>query len=197
MKKQMSVLLTIVLLTISLIGCGNSTANDNLQEEEKPITEQETTEVSETEISETEAPETQTPETQTPETETTDNSASYYGTWEVKDYQSASVSALSSDDMESFRGSKVTYEADAILLNGEETAADNFTYEADSNTYNYDSLTEAYQANLGEWWNNINEVTYVAVNSNDIFFGSQFFVADSDTLWIYYEGVFFLAKRVE
>lgn len=176
-KKQMSVLLTIVLLTMSLIGCGNSTANDNLQEEEKPVTEQETIEVS--------------------ETETTDNSASYFGTWEVKDYQSASVSALSADDMEAFRGSKVTYEADAILLNGEETAADNFTYEDDSNTYNYDSLTEAYQANLGEWWNNINEVTCVAVNSNDIFFGSQFFVADSDTLWIYYEGVFFLAKRVE
>lgn len=181
-KKQTSVLLTIILLTISLIGYGNSTVNDNPQEEEKPVTEQETTEVSETEIS---------------ETETTDNSASYYGTWEVKDYQSASVSALSSDDMEAFRGSKVTYEADAILLNGEEAAADNFTYEADSNTYNYDSLTETYQANLGEWWNNINEVTYVAVNSNDIFFGSQFFVADSDTLWIYYEGVFFLAKRVE
>lgn len=122
---------------------------------------------------------------------------SYYGTWEVKDYQSAEISALSSDDMESYRGVKIAYQSDSILLDGENmTADDNFTYETDDAAYNYDSLMETYKANLGEWWNNISEVTCVTIDSNESFFGDQFFVVDSDTIWIYYEGVFFLAKKL-
>ncbi|MDE6627663.1 MAG: hypothetical protein K2K56_15045 [Lachnospiraceae bacterium] len=137
-------------------------------------------------------------ENETSNMKETDNSFSYYGTWEVKDYQSATVSALSSDDMESFRGVMIAYQSDSILLDGENvTADDNFTYEIDDATYNYDSLMETYKANLGEWWNNISEVTCVTIDSNESFFGNQFFVVDSDTIWIYYEGVFFLAKNFD
>ena len=56
--------------------------------------------------------------------------------------------------------------------------------------------TDAYNVNLGEWWDNISEVTYITIDSNKSFFGDQFFVVDSDTIWIYYEGAFFLAKKV-
>ncbi|MDE6435467.1 MAG: M56 family metallopeptidase [Lachnospiraceae bacterium] len=137
-------------------------------------------------------------ENETSNMEKTDNSFSYYGTWEVKDYQSATVSALSSDDMESFRGVMIAYQSDSILLDGQNvTAEGNFTYEIDDVTYNYDSLMETYKANLGEWWNNISEVTCVTIDSNESFFGNQFFVVDSDTIWIYYEGVFFLAKNFD
>lgn len=129
------------------------------------------------------------------EQETTDNSFSYYGTWEVKDYQSAEFSTLTADEMESFRGIKITYQSDSILLDGEKVSDGNFIYETKDTTYNYDSLIEAYEANLGEWWNNISEVTCVTVNSNKNFFGNQFFIVDSDTIWIYYKGVFFLAKN--
>lgn len=98
--------------------------------------------------------------------------------------------------MESFRGKTITYQADSILLDGENVTADDVAYETDLLTYDYDSLTEAYHANLGEWWNNISEVTCVTIDSNESFFGNQFFTADADTIWIYYEGVFFLAKSV-
>lgn len=91
---------------------------------------------------------------------------------------------------------KITYQADSILLDGENVTADDVAYETDLLTYDYDSLTEAYHANLGEWWNNISEVTCVTIDSNESFFGNQFFTADADTIWIYYEGVFFLAKSV-
>ena len=124
-----------------------------------------------------------------------DNSFSCYGTWEVKDYQCAAISALSSDEMESFRGIEITYQSDSVLLDGEKVSDNNIIYETKDTAYNYDSLTEAYDANLGEWWNNISEVTYVTVSSNESFFGNQFFIVDSDTIWIYYEGVFFLAKN--
>ncbi len=109
----------------------------------------------------------------------------------------AAVSALSSDDMESYRGVKIAYQSDSILLDGENmTADDNFTYETDDATYNYNNLMENYKANLGEWWNNISEVTCITIDSNESFFGDQFCVVDSDTILIYYEGVFFLAKKI-
>lgn len=163
---------------------------DNLQAETESVAEQKTTDSEPAE----------TVETPNAENETfikgeIDNSFSCYGTWEVKDYQSAEFSILTADEMESFRGIKITYQSDSILLDGEKVSDSNFIYETKDTTYNYDSLTEAYEANLGEWWNNISEVTCITVNSNESFFGNQFFIVDSDTIWIYYEGVFFLAKN--
>lgn len=191
MKKRLLVLLSTVFFAMILNGCSGILPSDNSQEETMSVTEQETTS---SELPKT--AESSNSENEISNMEETDNSFSYYGTWEVKDYQSATVSALSSDDMESFRGVMIAYQSDSILLDGENvTANDNFTYETDDATYNYDSLTETYKANLGEWWNNISEVTCVTINSNESFFGDQFFVVDSDTIWIYYEGVFFLAKN--
>ena len=171
-------------------GYGGILPSDNLQEETVSVTEQETTD---SELAETaEAPNA---ENETFNRGEIDNSFSCYGTWEVKDYQSAEFSTLTVDEMESFRGIIITYQSDSILLDGEKVSDSNFIYETKDTTYNYDSLIEAYEANLGEWWNNISEVTCVTVNSNESFFGNQFFIVDSDTIWIYYEGVFFLAKN--
>ena len=127
-------------------------------------------------------------------TEDIDDSLPYYGTWEVKDYQSAEVSTLSLDDMESFRGMQITYQADSIIVDDEKVTDQDLIYEIDDVAYNCDSFSKTYKANLGEWWNNIDEVTHILVESNDTFFGEQFFVVDPDTIWVYYEGVFFLAK---
>lgn len=210
MKKIFWAFLFISLLTMGLSGCSGILPNDDSQKEGIPTTGPETP-GSETPGSGTpgsETPGSETPESKTPGSESsetgetsddeqeTDHFASYYGTWEVKDYQSASVSTLSLEEMESFRGKKITYQADSILLDGENVTADDVAYETDLLTYDYDSLTEAYHANLGEWWNNISEVTCVTIDSNESFFGNQFFTADADTIWIYYEGVFFLAKSV-
>lgn len=191
MKKCLLFLLSIGLLII-LNGCSHILPSNNSQKETVSVAEQETTG---SELSET--TEFSNAEKEISNIEEIDNSFSYYGTWEVRDYQNATFSALSSDDMESFRGIMITYQSDSILLDGEKVTNDNFTYEIEETTYNYDSLMEVYKANLGEWWNNISEVTYVTIDSDENFFGNQFFMVDSDTIWIYYEGVFFLAKNFD
>lgn len=57
-------------------------------------------------------------------------------------------------------------------------------------------ILQDYRANLGEWWNGISQITGVLViNAPESFFGSYFFSVDDDTLWIFCDGVFFLAKR--
>lgn len=131
--------------------------------------------------------------------EETDQTFPFYGTWEVMDYQIQVETQyeLSVEDMETFRGVTITYQSDSVVLEGKKVSPDNFTYETDATAYDYDSLTEVYGANLGEWWNNVSEVTHITIESGNAFFGDQFFIVDSDTIWVYYEDVFFLAKRSE
>lgn len=131
--------------------------------------------------------------------EATDQTFPFYGTWEVKDYQIQVETQyeLSVEDMETFRGMTITYGSDSVALEGKKMSSDYFTYETDDIVYDYDGLTEAYGANLGEWWNNVSEVTHITIESGNAFFGDQFFIVDSDTIWVYYEDVFFLAKRSE
>lgn len=184
------VLLSSSILSTVLNGCSGILPNENSQEENLSTSEWET---SESKLSKTE--ETSSIEEKPTDNGKVDNSCSYYGTWEIRDYQSTGISALSSDDMESFQGITITYQSDSILLDDENVTVDYFTDETDNFVYDYDSLTDAYNVNLGEWWDNISEVTYITIDSNKSFFGDQFFVVDSDTIWIYYEGAFFLAKR--
>lgn len=191
MKKYFLVLLSSSVLSTVLNGCSGILPNENSQEENLSTSEWET---SESKLSKTE--ETSSIEEKPTDNGKVDNSCSYYGTWEIRDYQSAGISALSSDDMESFQGITITYQSDSILLDDENVTVDYFTDETDNFVYDYDSLTDAYNVNLGEWWDNISEVTYITIDSNKSFFGDQFFVVDSDTIWIYYEGAFFLAKKV-
>ncbi|MCX4379881.1 MAG: hypothetical protein OSJ61_27640 [Lachnospiraceae bacterium] len=191
MKKYFLVLLSSSILSTVLNGCSGILPNENSQEENLSTSEWET---SESKLSKTE--ETSSIEEKPTDNGKVDNSCSYYGTWEIRDYQSTGISALSSDDMESFQGITITYQSDSILLDDENVTVDYFTDETDNFVYDYDSLTDAYNVNLGEWWDNISEVTYITIDSNKSFFGDQFFVVDSDTIWIYYEGAFFLAKKV-
>lgn len=191
MKKCFLVLLSVSVLSTALNGCGGISPDENTQKESVSTSEWET---SESKLSETE--ESSDVEEKTVDNEKGNHSFSYYGTWEVKDYQSAEITTASSDDMESFRGVVIEYQSDSILLDGENATVDSFTYETDHTAYDYDSLTEAYNVNLGEWWNHISEVTHITIDSSESFFGNQFFVVDSDTIWIYYGGAFFLAKRV-
>lgn len=190
MKKCLAVLLCTGLLTMILSGCGDilpgdsTLPDDSSREDPVSAVGQETPEASDA-------------ENDISDTVETDDSAAYYGTWKVIDFQSAEFTALSTDDMESYRGVSITYQPDSVLLDGENVTSDSFTFKTDDTALNYDSLTEAYGANLGEWWNNINEVIQITVDSDESFFGDQFFVVDADTIWIYYEGVFFLAKNFD
>lgn len=121
---------------------------------------------------------------------------SFFGAWEVMDFQSAEDASLSADEAEAFRGTTVDYQPDSVFINGG-SAARELTYKTDGPSYDYDSLIEAYSANLGEWWNNVDTVTCIVSDSDADFFGNRLFMVDADTIWIYYGGVFFLAKSVD
>lgn len=120
---------------------------------------------------------------------------SFFGAWEVMDFQSAETAPLSAEEAEGYRGAVVTYQPDCVLINGESTAQ-GLTYKTNGPIYDYDSLIEVYSANLGEWWNNVDTVTCIISDSDADFFGNRLFTVDADTIWIYYSGVFFLARSV-
>lgn len=124
-----------------------------------------------------------------------DQGVSFYGTWEVKDHQTAEVSALSEEEISAFLDDTVTYQKNEVLLNGQKMNAVDISYEFAP--YTEQTLAEEYRANLGEWWNGKPEVSRCTVMSSESFFGDHFFIADEETIWICYEGVFFLAKRVD
>ncbi len=127
------------------------------------------------------------------DTEAEGDEPSYYGTCTVKDYQSASVSSLSTEETGDFFSYTVTYQADTVFQNGQNMNIAGLTYESEE--YTEDSILQEYKANLGEWWNEKSKVTRIFITSEDYFFGNQFFVASDDVIWIYYEGVFFLARK--
>lgn len=120
---------------------------------------------------------------------------SYYGTWKVLDYQPAEVSALSQEEMDAFRGYILTYGPDGVFQNGHNMNIANLEYNAEG--YTEETLVQDYRVNLGEWWNGVSEVSCVSITSEEPFFGQQFFDVNDDVIWIYYEGVFFLARRAE
>lgn len=175
MKRYWGILLTCFLFTCLLIGCGSKSEPQNENKPAAPKQEAVSTE-----------------EASTAE-EASEDTPSFYGTWEVWDYQGAEVTALSSDEMEAFRGITVTYAADSVSSDGQTFDIDG--YENDPEDYTEELLVENYNVNLGEWWNEKDRVFLVSTLTTEDFFGSQFFIADEDVIWIYYEGCFFLARQ--
>lgn len=175
MKRYSGIMLTCFLFTFMLSGCGGKSEPQN---ESKPA-----------------EPEQESASAEEPSTaeENSDDAPSFYGTWEVWDYQGAEITALPADELESFRGITVTYAADSVSLDGQKYDIDGYEY--DSEDYTEELLSENYKVNLGEWWNEKDHVSLVSALTAENFFGSQFFIADEDMIWIYYEGGFFLAKQ--
>ncbi|MDO5141709.1 MAG: hypothetical protein Q4D31_01675 [Eubacteriales bacterium] len=118
---------------------------------------------------------------------------SFYGIWYIWDYQAAEVSAVSADTVEKLGQSTITYAGDSITLDGNSFEIDRYTY--DTEKYTYERMLEDYNANLGEWWSEIDSVSLVSVAVGEDFLGKNFFVVSDNVIWIYYEGVFFLARR--
>lgn len=121
------------------------------------------------------------------------NQPDFYGRWYVWDYQIPGISALSTEDAQGYVGTEVVYETNYVRLNGAKLPAPGFTYTfAD---YTEEAFLQDYQANLGEWWNGISEITYGEVNTTDNDFGSHFFIVSDEVIWICHEGAFFLARQ--
>lgn len=174
--KRIFIMFLALIMLMSLAACGNT------PEKETP--------------KETSAPANETVVEATPEATELPDVPSYFGTWEVKDSQHCYISAVTQEERNSLVGKRLTYQADTVLFDGETVLSGPVTYEVDDEPTTEADVTEDYRANLGEWWNGVNEVTGISVDGPEVFFGPRFFVVDSDTIWIFYEGVFFLAKNV-
>ncbi|MDO4261370.1 MAG: hypothetical protein Q4C82_04780 [Eubacteriales bacterium] len=117
----------------------------------------------------------------------------YYGTWKVTDYIVSAVSAMPQEEAGALVGSTVTYRARSVSDGQEEIAIEG--YEEALDAYTKTDFGEDYRADLGSWWDGVESLSYVAALSDEVFFGSQFFVTDSGELWIMQDGAFFRAEK--
>lgn len=160
-------------VVLGLSGCG-STASDTAEEVQDSASEN---------TEEEDEDDTETP--------------SWYGTWVVTEAKVADVSALSEEEFTGMVGNTVTYEADTVQINEDQLAIEG--YETMQDVYTPDSLKEDYKADLSNWEEGVENISFgeVITNEDQEFFGDTFFVTDTGELWIYEEGVFFRTEKAE
>ncbi len=117
----------------------------------------------------------------------------FFGSWLVDDYRTSSTYALSQAEIEEFLTYGVAYYEDGFSLKGTMIVEGDVGY-AYTN-YTKEEVEEQFNINMTDWWKESNTIAYVSITSAESDFGAQFFAVDIDTIWIYYEGVFFQAKR--
>ncbi|MDE6608590.1 MAG: hypothetical protein K2K54_12690 [Lachnospiraceae bacterium] len=126
------------------------------------------------------------------EEESATDEKAYYGHWKIVDFLAPGITALSIDEMEGYIDVQLTYAEDSFTVDDvrlenpiysetvvtKEEFADDF-----NNQVNFDSLNIS-----GDF------VTDVSI-SNSAAFGSMFYAADAETLYITLDGAFFKAER--
>ena len=125
----------------------------------------------------------------------------FFGSWQVTDYRTSRIYALSQEQIDEFLTYGMAYYEDAFFLNGKPVEAEGFGYVYMD--YTKEEVEEQFNIDMTGWWNESNTITCVGITSVEsdtspslsYCFGTDFFVVDADTIWIYYEGVFFQAKR--
>lgn len=118
----------------------------------------------------------------------------FYGSWLISDYKLSRVSAISSSDAEALLANTLAYYSDGVFQTGTPLEMGEGIYSFTSGLTK-DSIQNDYNVDLGDWGDGASQLLLVEVKSSDNFFGSRLFVLDSETLWIYHEGGFFLATR--
>lgn len=127
-----------------------------------------------------------------------DKEPSYYGTWEITACAGTAVAyALSQEEINDYieKQIQIFYTEDTFIYNG-------FAMDVPQNGYVEEIYTEAdlvndFNVTASDLGITENEILSVYILIEGEFFGSQFYVIDDNSLLVYYEGVFFLAKRVE
>lgn len=125
----------------------------------------------------------------------------FFGSWQVTDYRTSRIYALSQEKIDEFLTYGMAYYEDAFFLNGIPVEAEGFGYVYMD--YTKEEVEEQFNIDMTGWWNESDTITCVGITSVEsdtspslrYCFGTEFFVVDEDTIWIYYEGVFFQAKR--
>ncbi len=128
-------------------------------------------------------------ETQSP---TNSTSKSYYGSWKIVDFLAPGITALSTGDMEGYIYLPLTYSDD--LFQSEDITLEDPTYT--ESVITKEDFAASYQNQVTFEYLNIAADSIVSVSiSNSAEFGSTFYVADENTLYIPFDGAFFKASR--
>lgn len=146
---------------------------------------------------------TDTEENNSPEnnaSEALEAEKSYYGKWKVSAYiTTASVSALTTEEINELVGTNLTYEENSFSWNNnaDGSMAGNVCSEPSyqEETITAESFLQDYRQSFDNLGISAGEAAMVFIDSD--FFGNIFLVKDENTLIICYEGVFFEAVRSE
>ena len=143
------------------------------------------------------APETAQDNTSEDIEEEISDKPSWYGTWVVTDAKAADVSALSEEETSGIIGNTVTYEENTVQVNEDQLEIEG--YETMQDVYTPDSLKEDYHADLSDWEDGVENISFgeVISSGDQEFFGDTFFVTNTGDVWIYQEGVFFRTEKAE
>ena len=117
--------------------------------------------------------------------------ADFMGDWVLKEVKYCSVYSAEVD-VEALLGSTITYCQDGIIRGDWVTPVNAFeVWEG----YTPGRILLDYKADLSDWWIRIGRMYSVNTISIHLPFGGHFFYDGYNTLWIYYEGVFFRCER--
>lgn len=130
------------------------------------------------------------------ETQQKEEINSYYGSFSITlNIHTASIYALSAEEIEQLQKSIIEYKSDSCSIN--ETIYKDISYHEKFETSDEFAQNYKQQLTFSDLGLSDNEVLAVSIESpdNSDFFGSNFYVKDKDTLIILYNGVFFEAVR--
>ncbi|NLL77187.1 MAG: hypothetical protein GX235_08055 [Clostridiales bacterium] len=117
----------------------------------------------------------------------------FYGDYEIVACRGTSaVYAMSQEEIDATIGNTLSFRESTYAWNGNTMDTD---YQED--IYFAEQMYEDFGIQASELGINGSEITLVNASTEGNFIGSHFYVLDDDTLLIYYEGVFFEAKRIE
>lgn len=119
----------------------------------------------------------------------------YYGAYQVTGLRgTAAVYAMSDEEIEAEIGKTLSYGPDS--LDYKEASIDLSPEAYEEVAYPADQLYEDFRIRAFDLGITAEEIRAVSILVEGNFFGNYFFIVDTDTLLIYYEGVFFEAKRI-
>lgn len=116
----------------------------------------------------------------------------YYGQWKIVDFLAPGITALGIDEMEGYMNVQLTYAEDSFIV--DDVKLENPIYS--ETVITKEEFADGYNNQVTFDSLNISEDFVVDVSvSNSAAFGSMFYAADADTLYITMDGVFFKAER--
>lgn len=117
----------------------------------------------------------------------------FYGDYQITACKgTAAVYAMSQEEIDATLGNKLSYQESTYAWNGN-IIETNYQEE----TYSVDQMSDDFGIQASKLGIEEKEISHVTALTEGKFIGTCLYVLDETTLLVYYEGVFFEAKRIE